>query len=301
MYSINNIPLETFGIIAGRANNSTIALSGHLDMPKRLGKAFQNWDDEQGLEPYVNIDEITFEGRDLVFNGYLKATDKQMALNQLTSLYSNLNALTDLVPFSTPWGVYEVYIQDEIEAQYIGNGAAQLEIIFREPIVLVTAQVPNGTSEEIYNIDGVALKSLGAFVTEVQGNFYNPKHKEARFTAYGSEGFQITKTESLLIETSLVFAAETYTELAANVQKLHKLLAAPGTRKMNVDGKARECFNVEGFEVNSIKIANNLAICQLTFEMLTARDGDPLDTGYMLDNEYNNIVTNLYELIKIKS
>jgi len=40
-------------------------------------------------------------------------------------------------------------------------------------------------------------------------------------------------------------------------------------------------------------------MCEVTLPLMSKQTGKPLETGYLLDNEYNNIVTNLYELIKI--
>lgn len=299
MYSINNIALSAFGVIPGRADGSNIALSGMLDMPKRMGKTFHNWDDEPGVEPYVSAAEIAFEGRNLIFHGYLYGNNKRDALNRVASLYSHLTAFSDVVPLSTPWGNYRVYVKDEIVSEYLGQGWVQLRITFREPVVTTSNMIPSGTSEDIYNIDGVALSSLGAFVTKVSGNFYSPQRKQSQFTSYGKEGYQITKLESMLIDTETIFYADNYQILSENVQKLHTLLASPGTRKLNVDGKIRECFNIQGFTVENIKVANNMALCKLNFQMMTARDGDPINTGYLLDNKHNNIVSNLNKLITI--
>ena len=92
MYSINNIAFETYGITAGRIDGSNIALSGQLDMPARLGKTFHDWTGEEGVEPYVLASEIRHGGRDLVFSGYLVATNKELAYEQLATFYEAVKA-----------------------------------------------------------------------------------------------------------------------------------------------------------------------------------------------------------------
>ncbi|WP_167597694.1 hypothetical protein [Leeuwenhoekiella sp. ZYFB001] len=299
MYTINNIAFETYGITSGRIDGSNIALSGQLDMPARLGKTFHDWTGEEGVEPYVLASEIRHGGRDLVFSGYVVATTKELAYTRLAEFYDAVKAYDDLVTLATPYGSFEVYINDQIEAEHLQLGWLSIRITFREPVINFGANLLSGTESAAYHIDGVSLKVLGAFVTRLNDNLSLPKPKAQNVTFYQTESYQITPASAHEFEAVLVFYADSYAQLAQHMQQLHKLLAAPGMRLINIDGIPRECFNIKGVEVRNIKVASDFAMCEVTVPLMSKQTGKPLETGYLLDNEYNNIVTNLYELIKI--
>lgn len=151
MYSFNNISLDTFGFIAGRAENSNLAISGVWDMPSRLGKTSHLWGDDHGVEPYVREDEIMFGGRDLALHGYIKGDSKVAASAQLNALYEMINGVTDLVPLSSDWGAWLVYVSDEISAEYIAEGVYKIRVPMREPSIaqLSPPQAPTNLQADI--------------------------------------------------------------------------------------------------------------------------------------------------------
>jgi hypothetical protein len=98
MYSLNGLPLDTWGIIPGRAPGSNIAVSGMLDMPARIGETFHEWGEEDGVEPLVDAIDIRLGGRDIVFYGLIYASDREEATNMAYAFQTYLSSLTDLVP-----------------------------------------------------------------------------------------------------------------------------------------------------------------------------------------------------------
>lgn len=81
-YKINNKPIEDFGLIPGRQSNSNIAIAGCWDMPARIGKVFHDWQDENGVEPYLREDEIFFGGRDISLYCWLSEGDRGTLLTK---------------------------------------------------------------------------------------------------------------------------------------------------------------------------------------------------------------------------
>jgi len=298
MYKLNNIELINYGIHAGRASNSNIALSGFLDMPSRLGKTHHDWSDELGTEPYVLAEEIRHGGRDITFYGLMEGADQADAINRVQELYLDMHKFTDLVPLQTPWGTFNVYVKDTVEGKYIGQGWATLQIVFREPIVTMDATIPTGTSIGLYNIDNVGYSDLGAIVTNVKDNFNRPATKSAHFTAYATEGYQVTKMGPIKIVQTLYFVAPDYEALKGNVQKFQQLLAGPGLRVINVDNMERECFNAEGFTVEDIRIMDGQCVCKLTVPLIMVGAGVPVEPAYLLDNYGEAILANI-DFIKV--
>lgn len=292
MYSLNNIPFSNYGITPGRAEASNIAVSGFMDMPERIGKTFHDWTGEPGVEPYVLASEIRHGGRSISFTGLMEGNPE--------SFYREIDSYKNLVPLVTPWSNHQVFIQDKIEIEKLQAGWNKISIKFEEPIVPNSGIAPPSEAGGLDkpHIDGVALETLGMFLSGFKDHLNRAKTKQQEFTAYENPGYQITPPEALEFELDLVAYATSFEALKGNIQSLHKLLSMPGMRKIKVDSSLREVFNVGGFKVSNIKVTTGFAVCRITLPLMQSKPA-PLQTGYLLDNNYNNIVSNLEELIQI--
>ena len=302
MYSLNNIAFSNFGIIPGRVEASNIAVSGMLDMPERIGKIYHSWTGDSGIEPYVLASEIRYGGRAITFEGFLQAADKAAAYAALNLFYKELDSYQDLVSLVTPWSTHQVYIKEKTEVNFLQQGWVRIGIQFEEPSPPTPeGGAPAGSEINKPHIDGISFESLGMFLTAFKEHLKRPKTKEQKFTSYQTAGYQITPPEALEFEIELIAYAASYELLKANIQALHKLLASPGVRNINVDGSLREVFNTQGFKVGNMKIASNYAICKLTLPLMTSRAGAPLQLSPLLFNQYDQMVSNLNLLIQVNS
>jgi hypothetical protein len=297
MYSINNISFNTWGVVPGRAPGSNIALSGHLDLPERTGKLFHSWGDEHGIEPYVDASEIFFSGRNLNFYGFIIGSRYEVSL-KLQELYSIFNDFTALVPFATPYGIFEVYVKDAIQVE-ASRLYSRLTFTFTEPTPVIPVVVPTGTDVHLQHIDGVSFTSLGCVVKSIEDVLNRPKTKQAAFTKYGSEGYAITKQEALDVQLNLSFFADDYAAMKANIDSFAALLAAPGIRTINLDGLEREAFAIKGLSISNIKILNGICVCDITCNLLLPNASNGLNVKYLLDNFGVPILTNKNEYIRL--
>ena len=292
MYTLNNIPLTAYGIYPGRANGSNLALSGFLDMPKRLGKTFHSWGDSYGVEPYVAASEIAFGGRVLEFNGMVKANNRADAIEKLQGFYNDIAAFTTLVPLNCDWGTFQVYVKDEIQVEYIALGYATIKVRFVEPVLSYTNEIHTsegdtlqdsdgntlvfndpiaaGTETGMYTLDGLPLSYFGAMVKSSENLLSASALKEQSFIAYQKEGYQLTKRQTDAVTLNLLLKAATFGGLKSNITNLQTLLASPGTRSLNVDGYTRNCFCVDGFQVDNINVLTSLAVAELRCTLLMA-------------------------------
>jgi hypothetical protein len=290
-YKLNTIPLANYGITPGRAPLSNLALEGMLDMPARLGKTFHDWLDEEGVEPYVEADEIFFGSRKLIFYGYITAASQQEAVLKLNDLYDDFGRLTDLITLETPWGSFQVYLREEITAEYMGNGAASIRMVFEQvAVALPNLQLPVERTVRQYHIDFIPFSAFGATITETDGQYDRPELKQATVTAYNETGYQLTKIAQSKVDLNLVFYASDWATLRDNVQKLHQLLGSPGTRTVNIDDTEREGFAISGFKVTQTKILPGLCVCRLRVSLLLAFDGKPVVNEYLVDEQIDGLM-----------
>jgi hypothetical protein len=253
IYSLNGQDLSQFGIIPAKAPSSNIALSGAWDMPSRLGKTHHIWPDDNGLEPYLRADQISFGGRDIRFHFFIKANDRRTAVLKCHGLFDLINSFTGVVPFnSTVYGTYYVLMKDEVQIHYIGAGYCKGVLTMRQPIVETGGLMP--TADNIHpSIDKISLNSLGFEVVSMAEQYNRPAAKSTEVTAYGYEGAKVAKAGFRTINLELITKQYTYGYgLRTTLQRLTTLLAAPNARTLVHNGITREVFAKEGFKVTML-------------------------------------------------
>lgn len=132
MYKLNDISLETYGIMPGRIQGEGIAVKGIFDLPKRIGDIEHSWGDEDSVEPFVGIGEIFLGGRDIEFIGIMIGSESVIK-DHLTDFKSAISAFVNTVPFETPYGNVCIYVKKYDVKHY--KGGSIITIQFREPLV----------------------------------------------------------------------------------------------------------------------------------------------------------------------
>lgn len=302
MYKLNNILINNYGLTPGRAPGSSIAIAGFMDLPKRNGKVYHDWGEVAGVEPYTAVtDHKLYDKGRVIFYGYVRSTTRTNVVKRIEELYHTL-AAQEYHTLSTPWGTFtQLYVKEKIEVDWLGPSAAKLKLVFdgyELPLAYVALPIPAETG--LHHIDNRSFVDFGAFVEKVENNFDRPDTKEA-FSSNYLHPHQVTKPGYKEFKLSLLFYATDYEALKANIKAFYiALMFFPGTRIMNVDGLERECFNIEGVQVQQLQISAGQAICKLTLEMALAFDGVPQEPLYLLDEENTAIANNAGKLIQVQ-
>lgn len=293
-YAINNIPLSDFGIIAGQHNNSNIALSGWLDMPKRIGKTYHDWGDSHGVEPYVSADEIFFGGRDLVFKGFVKSESKYDLVTNLNDLKNKTNEFDELFEFATPYGTFNVHVKDEIKVSHLVDGYATIVIKFREPVVTIpNVAIPTiETNYNKYGVDGIYFEAISAFLVSVKDNMNRAKAKSTNSVSIHTQKlFSYAKTTLHSIKVELFFKASSIEVLTENIGIFHQQLASEGLRQLNVDDTGNRAFCIDGFKVSEIQKHSNISTAKLNVGLILNNQEIFKDTS-LTNNAGGDILTN---------
>lgn len=251
-YYLDSIDLATYGIVPGHQPESNISLKGCFDMPARIGDTYYEWADEDGIEPYVEDDEIFFGGRDIYFVGAIFGTRTQIN-DYLDTFYTAIEAFTDLVTFSTPYGDFDVQVKN-VSVEYL-DGAANINIVFREPVVDLTGGTLPATGSSENTIDGIPFTSFGFYLSGTKDINSLSEMKEQHFTIDGAEGFQMTTRQGKSFDLNGFLVATNLADYLSKIKALYLLFSSEGTRSVIVNNQDPvECFLKDGFKIAGVYI-----------------------------------------------
>lgn len=265
-YLLNGIDLFTaYGVRAGHAPDSNIAMKGIYDMPARIGQVSYEWA-ESPIEPWVTADEIFFAGRDISFHGSIIGTNRQVN-DGLQSLYDAVEAFTTLVVLSTPYGDFNVQVKT-IEPEY-HVGGCYLVINFREPVVDLTGGLLPGLSTSGYTIDQIPFMSFGLYYSKGSGVRSLAELKEQLFTKYGSEGYQMSKRKNRTFDVNCTLIASGLSDFQDKVENLYLLFSSENMRTIIINNEIRiTSFAASGFTIENIYLLDTSVVATFKINLI---------------------------------
>lgn len=264
-YSLNSIDLSTYGIVAGHFSGSNISLSGCFDLPARIGETQHEWDEENGCEPYTAAGDMFFAGRNIEFSGHIVGNIIE-AQTKLLAFYSDLDAFTDTVVLSAPYGSFDVTVAS-VRPEYKW-GVTTVEITFREPVVDLTGTLP-ATGASAYLIDSIPMRSFGLYISVPTGFMDIPDMKESKPTIYGSEAVQIAKRKAQTLSLEGFIVADSLALFKSQISALYKIFSAPLARTIKLNDQFTiSCFAVNGFTVSKTMVFTSEVIAEFKIELI---------------------------------
>jgi hypothetical protein len=266
-YKLNGTDIyTTYGIRAGHALGSNIAMRGVFDMPQRTGTTYKDWGDADGVEPWVNAGEMFFAGRDINFSGFIVGAD--VALNAAVSgFYAAIDSATGISVFETPYNSASGYVKSVVP-RYM-NGGCFIDMVFREPVVALTGTLPASGSSVAYMIDNIPFSSFGLYLSKPDGLHNLSEPKEQFFTQYGQEGYQIVKRKHKTLEMNGFVMGTSLSDFTSKIQSLYKVFSSSGTRTIVLNTITTvECFATEGFKVSDVHYSSSGVIARFNINLI---------------------------------
>lgn len=278
-YYLNGRPLSDFGFVPGHAEGSNIALSGAWDMPKRLGDCYYTWQDRDGVEPYVEAEDMVFGARAIRLTGTIIAADRLRFRERLEAFHAFITSLPAVFELRCAWGVWAVNCKAETRIEVKGTCAGFVTLVFNEPTPDVSGTWPrqwilatgvwNGRGEWVdgklwyvpanpygdrTDIDEWLWESFGLALSAVDDASVIPAARgikvtqPVRETLYAPGG---REPRSLTL-SGWVSAAD-MTEFGERVRSLYWLFGSAGLRELHHHGRIYSCFATEGFSLTDIQ------------------------------------------------
>lgn len=322
-YKLNNVSLDSYGIIPVQSSDTNLAITGAWDMPARFGKTFHDWgNDQDGIEPYVLASEIRFGGIDIELNTVVRGSSKNDALRKCYALFNDIDAYNTLIPLQCDWGTWNVLVGGEIKGEYLNDGLARLTIPLRCPVISMPTTLPINIMQynpltdqdgviilvnneplyggsikyDGYGIDGVMFNSLGLIITSITDRFSRPAPKSGQFTAYRNEGYKLTTTKEREITINAAIVQPTYSAFVQVVDRLKALFSKPGLRYLTREQDAlRDFFVKDGFKINGLRVTDGQVVAFITITLTEVNAF--LDWNILAGSEEQIIETELGNII----
>lgn len=300
-YTINDIELSDYGFIPTQAAGSNIAVEGIWDMSKRINKAFHDWGEEEGLEPYLESDELQWSGRDIKLHGVIKGDNEQDANDKAIALKHLLGNPTVLLTLDSDWGTWSVF-HKKSEMSYLDIGVIEVVIHFREPVVaapsayvnsyIIGDSAPAKTFRESDGIDGVSFSTMGLTLLKYEDYLDVPSIKDMTFSSYENEGYQLRPPGTHEIVMNAGVSAVDITAFNSVLDTIKSALMAPRERYLtNAQDALALFFCTKGLQVNDVIVSEAGAVTALLqIPMIINKGIYPIwldESGYPILDELN--------------
>jgi hypothetical protein len=244
MYCLDNIPLRSVGAIPC-LDKQRIALEGVFDFPKRKGMSEYDWGTE--TEPFVDIDDLEFDGRSLVLNAWILGNTPEEYTGALEAFRA---ACVRCRTLSTGYADLAVLLKDEVKViEYIGHNRARMAATFWQEVVTFPPLTAVATGGPGYLLDGYNLLDFGIRVSERKDNNNVGKRIEVATT------LPYTRTEYRDKATAVLrcyMRGNDFADLYGKMIHFHALCAAPGLRRLRYpDGSELTGYIKDGFAVKA--------------------------------------------------
>lgn len=279
--TLNGVSLAVYGLTPAHAPSSNISLENCWSMPERTGDTHYSWPENNSVEPFVSSEDLFFAGRDLSLFCSIIGTQSEIRA-YLSDFYTAVRALTILTNLVTPYGTFSVLVKS-VTPELV-NGGAKVTIVFREPVVTLTGGTLPAVATSAYTFDGIPFASFGLYLSDAKELDALPEMKEQFFTAYATEGYQITKREANNLELNGFIIATSLADFNSKILALYKLFSSAGVRYVKLNDEVEiECFAKDGFQVSDVIVHSSGVIAGFTISLMASKI--PQNIYYLVDEE----------------
>lgn len=254
MYYINDQPLSAYGFQAGwlKDKNSSYALSGFLNLPKRTGETYREW--ENGIDPFVDSDDIEFESRKLNLS-IVSKSDHLLEFNaKLEALYSAFDQPITLR--NDKLGSYRVIVEKtSIKHFKNGWGVCALELTEKDPVIDFVELPPENNSP--FGINGYSWQQLGLVIKGLKNRYALTDYQENKARKFNS------------IELEGTLKGESFDDFIRKAKQLQTLFGSEGLKSLNYfDQSSYSVFCTEGFSIEKIRVFDKKHIAEFKCKLI---------------------------------
>lgn len=236
IYKLNNISISSFDATPS-PENGHLALSGILDLPKRIGATEYNWG--TSIEPFVDAEDIELDGRTLTLHVAIQK-------HRLQAFKEACVACREL---SFDYDAFNIVCKDEISVQEIGDYCKVSVPFWQNYVELKPITItPSGSGD--YRLDNYNLiKDFGIYVGESNNLQNAAKRIDVQTTEfYTRTNYRGTRTIDLSCSMAGINLGDIYNKML----QLHSLLMSPGIHILSISNNTFPVYFKDGLTANII-------------------------------------------------
>lgn len=263
-YTINGVNVSDYGITPCQGTGTNIALSGFLNLPPRVGETFHEWFESDGVEPYVDAEDISFGGIDIQLTGFIIGS-KAGCTENIQALIANANAIGNTFTLGTPFGNFVVYLKSVQSKQT--KTICEVTIVFRCPAISFPATTLPSTGSSKNTINDIPFAYLG-LTLRTSPEYFLPDMRSGELTAYNTETFTPSSRGMKAIVIECIFSAVNLYALVLKAQQLRKIFSDPGLKTIKLNDHFQfTVFAVNGFEISNIRMYGSAFISDFKIQL----------------------------------
>lgn len=112
------------------------------------------------------------------------------------------------------------------------------------------------------------MTDYGLHISTQSGIVDLQEPKDEFFTAYGKQGYQITKRKENVLDLKGFILANSLADFKSKRDALENVFKAAGTRSIVLEGSAISCYAKEGFKITGVHVFTDSAFAKFQIKLI---------------------------------
>lgn len=119
----------------------------------------------------------------------------------------------------------------------------------------------------MYTINTIPMTDYGLHISKQDGSVHLLEPKEQFFTAYGKQGYQVTKHKANELDLSGFIVADDLTDFQTKTTALYGVFSGPGIKAVALEASAINCFAKDGYTITKVRVFSNAVYAQFNIKL----------------------------------
>lgn len=111
------------------------------------------------------------------------------------------------------------------------------------------------------------MTDYGLHISKQDGSVHLLEPKEQFFTAYGKQGYQVTKHKANELDLWGFIVADDLADFQTKTTALYNVFKASGLRAIELEASAINCFAKDGFNITKVHVFSNAVYAQFNIKL----------------------------------
>lgn len=111
------------------------------------------------------------------------------------------------------------------------------------------------------------MTDYGLHISKQDGSVHLLEPKEQFFTAYGKQGYQVTKHKANELDLVGFIIADDLTDFQTKASALYTVFSGPGIKVVELEASGINCFAKDGFQITKVRVFENAVYAKFNIKL----------------------------------